>query len=1544
MNIANLLIIFSLIVSSSFDALSPQSIHDKSSENINKSEAEKFVLQQVAPPTGCNSRNITVINPDNKSSTLEAVFCESATDGVGDLYIINYPRVAHVLQITAGPGVENVLFEGIVTYGPNYWTKVLSDVRLHPGQYINITATKFGTTNSAKIAAFHAHVLLLGELLLFGSVPTPNASFSEELSRYLLSLYKYLPSKSPEWMVYDGCLKKLQTPGLYQVASCLYSVAGEQKILSFLHQASIYVGKEIAPELLSSKFAWFLKATKNMIDHFVEISEYLFQLGDTSQDVAISLFYTGSSVPRTSCLNCPENAIYLEDLTLPDGVLVSPNQILTKTWRMQNTGMTTWGSGYALVFTSGDQMGAPAGVSLPGVVAPGQTVDISVPIKAPASDGNYQGNFRLRNPQGTYFGQTIWVKLTVKTSANPTPPSNPADWDVAVQSVEYPTVVTPSQTFRPRVTVKVNQGQLLASRGDLLRNTDGNLFGAWPHVSVVGTVNTGQTYTFEFYADNPIHAPTGEGSYDSRWRVWRDGNWAGPEIVIHFDVRNGGGERPAVPTIASPGNWSAFLQGNTPSLCANAVSGVQYYFQIYESHDIPESGWTSNCWTPPGLGPYTYKWHVKARNPSNGLESDWSESRYFTLNSNELSMSNLEFSPGSPSASENIRVYTCVSGFGGIGLGLKIEANTATDGSAKGDWYWIHHLGKFCYDHANTSTWPTWEDLPLADGQHLIRAVGYGPQGQTLEKTAVFTLNRRRPSAPRLLSPSADEFLKDAQVTFRWSPSYRVNNYRLLVSTNSNPTVTPMIDQTLNSSVTEYTTTFSTAYPHLYWRVVASNELGTTESTGHFSLDWAAPASSVVPFGSTTGYEPVFTVTWGGSDNLSGIRWYDVQYRDGNRPDSVWTDWMTQTSTISAIFTGQAGHVYYFRSRAMDKAANIEEWPDSPDGDTFMNVDISSRPPTPWWDANYAYKRNLVILNNDSKTLPIGYPVLLHFDNNTSPTAAFLYTASQSPIKGDDFRIVQNDSTEVPRFIQTFSSDSIDIWFNLISAIAKSPGSDSMTYQLYYGNPSVTIVSNDPNLVFSPSVDGNTVGLWRYSEGNGLIIADSSGHSYNGTATNLGWATGKFGWSGLFNGINSYVNLGSLSAYNLNKLSLEAWVKFSQLNAEISIFRKEAGDTSIAFDALSDYNKIVFRLNGGSCTLIGNTTLTTGRWYHIAWVYDGNTASVFLNGQLDGTLTCGQTLRIGQTPLWMGGDPRSLNKWLKGNIQLARLSNTNRSSFSYGAFSNVLVEPSVAAGYEVQPPIPGTPDLVIQSLQTYPNADGGVTVVATVYNQGSADTRSGFYTDLYLDHMPTGVGDYTGSFQFWVNDPIPAGAAVTLTSILPAISPDGANGTAVEAKATLYAQTDSAGAVSESEKDNNIYSEGTEVCFASTDAFESDQAYWTAPLISEGQTQQHNFDRIGDQDWIKFNAVAGKTYPIHTFNLGEYADTVLSLYAPDGTTLLASNDDYGGKFASQIVWTAPADGTYYVLVKQWNPNTGGCGTQYSVGIRQTNLYFPVIGH
>ncbi len=1255
-------------------------------------------------------------------------------------------------------------------------------------------------------------------------------------------------------------------------------------------------------------------------------------------------------IPELPSPQDTDSATFISDITLPDGTIVSPGQALHKIWRVRNSGTSTWNSGYELVFVGGDQMGASNSVPVP-TIAPGATADVAVDIIAPSAPGTYVGYWQLRNDQGVFFGPRLWIKIQV--------PSESTQEHITVFAFDPP---SPSGADVVRIHARVeNFPNFRAMR---VRVGDGVL-------CELGSPEIACEWHTAGYADG-AHTVMVEVADQT------DTSWDHPERRVATYVlegpRSSSNHGPDRPAPQGPYDWYVTI-GSPPELCVNPVADpegdpVQYYFETQASVGSANSGWMGNpCWTPPSsLAPGTYEWRVKARD-SHGAESGWSDSWHYSIEASGVTINDIHFQELDP-AQEQVRIFACTEGHAGVNITLNVRVNDAPDGSDSGQWHIIKELGVPCFNDVDV---PVWNTLAFPDGDHLVRVVATAIEPAASDvRDEVYHLNHRRPAGPELLAPVNSEdvaqiiWLNSRTVTFRWRSGAipgtpdRTSSYRLRVSTNPDPAVDPIADVSLGSSTTSYIYTFSSDHPHLYWHVVASNDVGSTASgTAHIGIDRNPPSSQVQALPAATA-DNVFVVRWGGSDDRSGIRWYDVQVRDGERGE--WRDWLVNTTETFALFTGHPGHTYYFRCRAQDNAGNREEYPTG-DGDTFTLLDPTSRPSEPWWNGAYSAKRNLVTLNNDDDTLSAGYPVHLHFDDTTNPTASELYNASLSSTKGDDFRIVYNNATELDRVVQSFSPSAIDIWFRTQAAIEPAMA-DTISYQLYYGNPAVTNPPANPNNVWYPALDTYTRVLLRMQEGTGTTVGDSSGYGNHCTfgSTALSWTTGKFGATVVhFPGHNPdgpALDCGR-NGLDLGAFTIEMWIKRNSL---------QQGDGRLAGQLESGHPpKYLFSLFGDQlrldiwpCTTCGSSEVRSdGRiqdtnWHHVAVTFDGgNQVAFYIDGALDSVKTLAQT---GWSPsgarLQVGG-AENITRF-DGEMSFFRLSNVVRTSFPYGSFAAIGDEPEVGAESEVgyEPPPSGSPDLVVEDVTAYPadaSLGGGLLVQAVVRNTGDGPTQKGFYTDLYLDHQPTGAGDYQGSVRFWIASPIEAGATVTLTTVLTDVTGVGGLSTAAlgplsETSVTLYIQADSSGVVSETDNLDNI-STGLDVCIASADAYESDDLPAEARPIASDGTQRRNFDSLGDQDWVKFTAQGGVTYTIQTSNLGPAADTYLYLYDTDGSTLLAANDDYDGSLASHIEWRAPVTGAYYLLVKHWNPDVAGCGTAYDLTMMRalTNkMFLPVI--
>jgi hypothetical protein len=141
--------------------------------------------------------------------------------------------------------------------------------------------------------------------------------------------------------------------------------------------------------------------------------------------------------------------------------------------------------------------------------------------------------------------------------------------------------------------------------------------------------------------------------------------------------------------------------------------------------------------------------------------------------------------------------------------------------------------------------------------------------------------------------------------------------------------------------------------------------------------------------------------------------------------------------------------------------------------------------------------------------------------------------------------------------------------------------------------------------------------------------------------------------------------------------------------------------------------------------------------------------------------------------------------------------------------------------------------------------------------------------------------------------------------------------------------------------------------------YEPDNSQGQAKWVIVGGDPQHRcfyvpcydgYHPADTVDWVKFEARAGITYTIRTFDLTSSTDTTLQLHdayrrpvTVNGNEVV--NDDYADdSLASKIIWQATADGTYYVKVSPFDPRVGGCDVCYSLRVTRplSYVYLPLV--
>jgi hypothetical protein len=178
------------------------------------------------------------------------------------------------------------------------------------------------------------------------------------------------------------------------------------------------------------------------------------------------------------------------------------------------------------------------------------------------------------------------------------------------------------------------------------------------------------------------------------------------------------------------------------------------------------------------------------------------------------------------------------------------------------------------------------------------------------------------------------------------------------------------------------------------------------------------------------------------------------------------------------------------------------------------------------------------------------------------------------------------------------------------------------------------------------TMDPPPVGYWKFDEGSGDVAQDSSGYGNNGIIHTATWTTGKEGKALHFNGVDSWVeipNSPTLTAFS--QITLEAWIQEDIVTPELKgIISKCDGwappTNAEYFLGTNDDGRVFFETDHGVAILSAQTDrliTQSGRWYHVAATWSGDSYAIYIDGQLVLTGTCiPQTTLSNTLPVQIG--------------------------------------------------------------------------------------------------------------------------------------------------------------------------------------------------------------------------------------------------------------------------------------------------------------------
>src|SRR5210317_946931 len=167
---------------------------------------------------------------------------------------------------------------------------------------------------------------------------------------------------------------------------------------------------------------------------------------------------------------------------------------------------------------------------------------------------------------------------------------------------------------------------------------------------------------------------------------------------------------------------------------------------------------------------------------------------------------------------------------------------------------------------------------------------------------------------------------------------------------------------------------------------------------------------------------------------------------------------------------------------------------------------------------------------------------------------------------------------------------------------------------------------------------------------------------------------GKIGTAADFNGSSSYTTINSTSTTPFDAssedFSISAWINVSSFQNDACIISKW-GPTStnqsyfFGFNGSADNTKLIVYEKSGSATNVINstsTTITTGSWFHVAYVRNSTQAIIYINGVAE-TFSNTNTINSGNSqPIIVGRQDGYPGTSFNGKIDQMRLFNKALSS------------------------------------------------------------------------------------------------------------------------------------------------------------------------------------------------------------------------------------------------------------------------------------------
>ena len=316
-----------------------------------------------------------------------------------------------------------------------------------------------------------------------------------------------------------------------------------------------------------------------------------------------------------------------------------------------------------------------------------------------------------------------------------------------------------------------------------------------------------------------------------------------------------------------------------------------------------------------------------------------------------------------------------------------------------------------------------------------------------------------------------------------------------------------------------------------------------------------------------------------------------------------------------------------------------------------------------------------------------------------------------------------------------------DMDFDLPSHSMTLSGLSSNTTYYY------RVQSEDPNGNLTSSTEASfatapqsLVAAYSFNEGLGASANDASGNGNTGTILGATWMAGQYGGALSFDGVDDHVDIPNSDSLNItgDAVTISLWAKAGSQNSDDYLVGKSNGAGTNGY---SLYTGNLASLRFFTGTGERNRTPDFGfawdnQWHHLAGVYDGNTVSIYVDGELQASgIASGSIVDSSSHNLTIGSynDASSSVSRFNGLIDEVRIYNEALSQKEIQSDMNT--------------PIDDTPDTTLPTVSiASPVNDATVGKTINVEVDAADDTGIS-YVELYIDGALL-AGDTLSPYQY----------------------------------------------------------------------------------------------------------------------------------------------------------------------------------------------------